>query len=102
MAAITSGARGIGRAIAEAFAREGASVHVVDATPGDRFVGDIAGPDAAQQPVGRVGRPEDIAALALFLCSDEAGFITGENTCADGGMTRLMICHGEHGWAYAP
>ena len=61
---------------------------------------DIAGPDAWQQPVGRVGRPEDIAQLALFLCSDAAGFITGENICADGGMTRLMIYHGEHGWQY--
>ena len=60
----------------------------------------IAGPDALQQPVGRVGRPEDIAALALFLCSEDAGFITGENICADGGMTRLMIYHGEHGWQY--
>ena len=63
---------------------------------------DIDGPDAAQQPVGRVGKPKDIAALALFLCSDAAGFITGENICADGGMTRLMIYHGEHGWRYAP
>ena len=62
---------------------------------------DIAGPDALQQPVGRVGWPEDIAALALFLCSDSAGFITGENICVDGGMTRLMIYHGEHGWEYA-
>lgn len=61
---------------------------------------DITGADALQQPVGRVGRPEDIAALALFLCSDAAGFITGENICADGGMTKLMIYHGEHGWAY--
>ena len=60
----------------------------------------IAGPDALQQPVGRVGRPEDIAALALFLCSEEAGFITGENIYVDGGMTRLMIYHGEHGWQY--
>ena len=62
---------------------------------------DIAGADALQQPVGRVGKPEDIAALALFLCSDAAGFITGENICVDGGMTKLMIYHGEHGWAYS-
>ena len=60
----------------------------------------IAGPDAAQQPVGRVGKPEDIAEAVLFLCSDKAGFITGENLCIDGGMTRLMIYHGEHGWTY--
>ena len=58
------------------------------------------GADALQQSVGRVGRPEDIASVVLFLCSDEAGFITGENSCADGGMTRLMIYHGEHGWTY--
>ncbi len=61
----------------------------------------IIGPDAAQQPVGRVGRPEDIAEMVLFLCSGKAGFITGENICIDGGMTRLMIYHGEHGWSYA-
>ena len=227
VAAITGGAHGIGRAIAEAFAREGARVHIMDVTPGDWFVGDVAdrgdlerfaasvieesrrvdclinnapppmrgidtcgyddfahalavgvtapyyltklllphfakgaavinlsssrdrmsqpqtesytaakggiaalthalaislagrarvnsispgwintteepisGPDALQQPVGRVGRPEDIAALVLFLCSVDAGFITGENICVDGGMTRLMIYHGEHGWQY--
>ncbi len=62
----------------------------------------ITGSDALQQPAGRVGRPEDIAELILFLCSDKAGFITGENICADGGMTRLMIYHGEHGWTYRP
>ena len=61
---------------------------------------DITGADAVQQPAGRVGKPEDIAALALFLCSDAAGFITGENICVDGGMTKLMIYHGEHGWTY--
>jgi NAD(P)-dependent dehydrogenase (short-subunit alcohol dehydrogenase family) len=61
---------------------------------------DITGADAIQQPVRRVGRPEDIAELALFLCSDRAGFITGENICVDGGMTRLMIYHGDHGWRY--
>ena len=62
---------------------------------------DITGPDAVQQPVGRVGKPEDIAEAVLFLCSDKAGFITGENICIDGGMTRLMIYHGEQGWDYS-
>ena len=56
------------------------------------------GPDATQQPAGRVGIPPDIANMVLYLCSDMAGFITGENICIDGGMTRLMIYHGDHGW----
>lgn len=56
------------------------------------------GPDAIQQPVGRVGNPLDIANMVLFLCSDKAGFITGENICIDGGMTKQMIYHGDHGW----
>ena len=56
------------------------------------------GPDATQQPAGRVGHPLDIAHMVLFLCSDKAGFITGENICIDGGMTRQMIYHGDHGW----
>lgn len=56
------------------------------------------GADALQQPVGRVGQPTDIAHLVLFLCSDMAGFITGENICVDGGMTKQMIYHGDHGW----
>ena len=34
----------------------------------------------------------------VCLCSDKAGFITGENICIDGGMTRQMIYHGDHGW----
>ena len=56
------------------------------------------GPDATQQPIGRVGNPLDIAHMVLFLCSDKAGFITGENICIDGGMTHQMIYHGDHGW----
>lgn len=56
------------------------------------------GPDAYQQPAGRVGHPLDIANMVLFLCSDKAGFITGENICIDGGMTKLMVYHGDHGW----
>ena len=56
------------------------------------------GPDATQQPAGRVGNPPDIANMVLYLCSDMAGFITGENICIDGGMTKQMIYHGDHGW----
>jgi NAD(P)-dependent dehydrogenase (short-subunit alcohol dehydrogenase family) len=47
--------------------------------------------DHKQHPAGRVGRPEDIASLVLYLISDEAGFITGANFIVDGGMTRKMI-----------
>ena len=56
------------------------------------------GADAIQQPAGRVGDPSDIANMVLYLCSDMAGFITGENICIDGGMTRQMIYHGDYGW----
>ena len=56
------------------------------------------GADAVQQPVGRVGKPTDIADTVLYLCSDMAGFITGENIFIDGGMTHQMIYHGDHGW----
>ncbi|MGE5404434.1 MAG: SDR family oxidoreductase [Candidatus Saccharibacteria bacterium] len=56
------------------------------------------GADAYQHPAGRVGNPLDIANMVLFLCSEKAGFITGENICIDGGMTRQMIYHGDFGW----
>ena len=56
------------------------------------------GADATQQPVGRVGNPLDIANMVMYLCSDMAGFITGENICIDGGMTKQMIYHGDFGW----
>lgn len=59
---------------------------------------EYTGADALQQPAGRVGTPDDIADLALFLCSDMAGFITGEDIAVDGGMTKLMVYHGDHGW----
>ena len=60
------------------------------------------GPDAVQQPTGRVGNPLDIANMVLYLCSDKASFITGENICIDGGMTRQMIYHGDNGWSLSP
>ncbi len=60
------------------------------------------GADAVQQPAGRVGNPLDIANMVLYLCSDMAGFLTGENICIDGGMTRHMIYHGDCGWSLEP
>lgn len=47
--------------------------------------------DREQHPVGRVGEPSDIAATVLFLASEGAGFITGQQITVDGGMTRKMI-----------
>jgi NAD(P)-dependent dehydrogenase (short-subunit alcohol dehydrogenase family) len=47
--------------------------------------------DHAQHPAGRVGTPEDVAEMILYLCSDAAGFITGQEFIVDGGMTRKMI-----------
>ena len=67
-----------------------------------KFKGEIAAvAGGAQQPAGRVGNPLDIANMVLFLCSHKAGFITGENICIDGGMTRRMIYHGDFGWTLA-
>ena len=57
--------------------------------------------DKTQHPAGRVGRCEDIAEMALYLCRSEAGFITGETVTIDGGMSRLMIYHGDQGWQLA-
>lgn len=54
--------------------------------------------DYKQHPAGRIGKPSDIANMVLFLCSDKASFITGENICIDGGMTRLMIYHNDYNW----
>ena len=79
-------------------------VRVLSVSPGGIETNGVeqTGPDAVQQPVGRVGKPSDIADAVLFLCSDSAGFITGENICIDGGMTRQMIYHGDHGWRLNP
>lgn len=47
--------------------------------------------DCTQHPCGRIGTPEDVAALAAWLLSPAAGFITGQNFVVDGGMTKKMI-----------
>ncbi|HOL88841.1 MAG TPA: SDR family oxidoreductase [Anaerohalosphaeraceae bacterium] len=51
----------------------------------------IRSEDHAQHPAGRVGRPEDVARMVLYLCSRRAEFITGQNFVLDGGMTKKMI-----------
>ena len=75
-------------------------VRVNSISPGwiDREFTEYEGADATQHPAGRVGNPLDIANMVLYLCSDKASFITGENITIDGGMTKLMIYHGDHGW----
>ena len=77
-------------------------VRVNSISPGwiDTTDAEFSGSDALQQPVGRVGNPMDIANMILFLASDKASFITGENICIDGGQTRLMIYHNDYGWTY--
>lgn len=78
----------------------GGRVRVNSISPGwiDTAYTVYQGADAVQQPAGRVGNPLDIAGMVLYLCSPMAGFITGENICIDGGMTKQMIYHGDHGW----
>jgi len=95
--AAKGGIAALTHALAVSFAGK---VRVNSISPGwiDTAYTRYAGPDALQQPVGRVGNPLDIANMVLFLASDKAGFITGENICIDGGQTKLMIYHGDHGW----
>lgn len=78
----------------------GGKVRVNSISPGwiDTAYTEYTGSDAVQHPAGRVGNPLDIANMVLYLCSDKAAFITGENICIDGGMTRQMIYHDDFGW----
>lgn len=78
----------------------GGKVRVNSISPGwiDTAYMEYAGADAFQHPAGRVGNPLDIANMVLYLCSEKAGFITGENICIDGGMTKQMIYHDDFGW----
>ncbi|MDR2834461.1 MAG: SDR family oxidoreductase [Streptococcaceae bacterium] len=56
--------------------------------------------DKLQHPVGRVGSPDDIAQMVLFLASEKSSFITGENVTIDGGMSKLMIYNEDNNWHY--
>ena len=63
---------------------------IIDTEMMDRFTGGTdAGRDRviAQEPIGRMGRPEEIAAAVVWLCSDAASFVTGHALIADGGQT---------------
>ena len=77
-------------------------VRVNSISPGwiDTSFKQYQGPDANEHPSGRVGNPLDIANMVLFLCSDKASFINGENICIDGGMTKQMIYHNDFDWKY--
>ena len=66
----------------------------------DTFNSEFCDGDIVQHPANRVGEPNDIANMILFLCSDKAKFITGENFNIDGGMSKLMIYHNDYGWNY--
>lgn len=76
-------------------------VRVNSISPGwiDTSFVEYDGADSSQHPAGRVGNPLDIANMVLYLCSDKAGFITGENICIDGGMTHQMIYHDDFNWS---
>jgi NAD(P)-dependent dehydrogenase (short-subunit alcohol dehydrogenase family) len=58
--------------------------------------------DIAQHPSNRVGEPMDIARAAMFLCDERNSFINGENITIDGGISKLMIYSGDHGWEFHP
>jgi NAD(P)-dependent dehydrogenase (short-subunit alcohol dehydrogenase family) len=91
-ALVTGGGSGIGLAIARRFMREGAYVFIVgrrqraldDAVA---MIGENVA--AAMIPLGRLGGPEEVAAAALFLASEESSFIAGVELCIDGGLAQV-------------
>ncbi len=100
-AAAKGGIAALTHALAASFAGR---VRVNSISPGwiDTAGHGWTGPDAAQHFAGRVGTSRDVAEMVLFLASPRAGFITGENICIDGGMTRQMIYHNDFGWRLDP
>lgn len=77
-------------------------VRVNSVSPGwiDTDFVEHSGSDANQHLVKRVGNPLDVANMVLYLCSDKTGFITGQEICVDGGMSKQMIYSDDYGWKY--
>lgn len=96
-AAAKGGISALTHALAVSFSGK---VRVNSISPGwiDTNFQEFDGADSAQHPAGRVGNPLDIANMVLYLCSEKAGFLTGENICIDGGMSHQMIYHGDFDW----
>ena len=89
--AAKAGVHGFTMALAQEVARKGVTVNTV--SPGYiatemvmAVAEEIRNQIIAQIPIGRLGKPEEIAALVAFLCSDDAGLITGANLAANGGQ----------------
>ena len=86
----------------------GPKIRVNSISPGWIYTGantlneakEISVEDMAQHPAGRIGIMDDVVSLIMFLCSEEAGFITAENIIVDGGMTRNMIYNNDLGWNF--
>ncbi len=75
-------------------------IRVNSISPGwiDTTGSEFFGADNFQHPAGRVGKPRDIVDMALYLASDKAGFITGQDFVVDGGISKVMIYHGDENW----
>lgn len=97
-----SSAKGGIRALTHALAISlGPKIRVNSISPGWIQTSDesLSEKDQLQHPVGRVGTPQDIVNMVLYLCGEKASFITGEDIIIDGGMTKLMIYHNDYGWS---
>jgi NAD(P)-dependent dehydrogenase (short-subunit alcohol dehydrogenase family) len=93
--AIKAGINGMTRALALELGPDGITVNTI--APGwvevDRTreeLGDDYAHTEAIHPVGRLGRPADVAGLAAFLASDDASFVTGESVLIDGGRSQVL------------
>lgn len=75
-------------------------VRVNSISPGwiDTTNSEFFGADNLQHPVGRVGVPMDIVNMVMYLASEKASFITGQDFVVDGGMSKLLVYHGDENW----